>query len=71
MALGLSVACLTAGEASGESEGNDSNVFADSGVTRDCLREGRRTVREAVDSCDAERSSLSLSRELAIINALL
>ena len=51
--------------------GTDSRVFAESGVTRDCFREGKRTVREAVDSCEAERSSPSLSRELAMIIAVL
>ena len=38
---GIAVSCLSVldpGEASGDSEGNDSRVLAESGVTRDCFR---------------------------------
>ena len=59
------------GEASGEREGNDSSVLAESGVTKDCLREPARTVpdlREAVEICEADLSSLSLLLDSAMMN---
>ena len=58
------------GEPSGERDGNDSSVLAESGVTKDCLREPARTVpdlREAVDICDADLSSLILLLDSAMI----
>ena len=58
------------GEPSGERDGNDSSVLAESGVTKDCLREPARTVpdrREAVDICDADLSSLTLLLDSAMI----
>ena len=65
-------ACFRPGELSGESDGNDSRVFAESGVTKVCLREPARTVpdlREAVESCEADLSSLSLLLlEVAMLN---
>ena len=59
------------GEPSGERDGNDSSVLAESGVTKDCLREPARTVpdlREAVDICEADLSSLSLLLDSAMMN---
>ena len=44
---------LVPGEGSGESEGNDSSVFADVGVTSECFRVAALVVvgfRELVDS---------------------
>lgn len=58
------------GEPSGERDGNDSSVLAESGVTKDCLREPARTVpdlREAVDICEADLSSLSLLLDSAMM----
>jgi len=52
------------GDASGDSDGNDSSVLADVGVTSDCFREPARPVpvlRDDVEIWDAVRSSLPLS----------
>lgn len=61
---GLATNCVgdfAPGEASGDSEGKDSRVLAEVGVTRECLRDPILTVldlREAVDSWEAARSRL-------------
>lgn len=58
------------GETSGERDGNDSSVLAESGVTKDCLREPARTVpdlREAVDICEDDLLSLSLLLDSAMM----
>ena len=66
LGLGLATSCLSCfkalGEISGDSEGNDSSVLADVGVTRDCFRERILTVldlREAVDIWEEVRSRLA------------
>lgn len=46
------ISCFVPGEASGDSEGNDSRVLAEFGVTKDCLRDLDLTVldlREILD----------------------
>ena len=59
------------GDASGDKEGKDSRVLAELSllVIADCLREPARTMpdlREAVDSWEEERCSLSVSAVLAM-----
>ena len=70
-----SLACLASGDASGDSDGNDSRVLGVAAEANDWVLELVRMVpdlREAVDSCEDERSSLSLlDFELAIIGAAL
>ena len=63
LSFGLATSCLSCfnalGEISGDSEGNDSSVLADVGVTRECFRERALTVpdlREAVDIWEEVRS---------------
>ena len=70
LGFGLATSCFEAlGEISGDSEGNDSSVFADVGVTRDCFRERALTVadfREAVEIWEEVRSRLMSLLEPAI-----
>lgn len=49
------ISCFVPGEASGDSEGNDSRVFAEFGVTKDCLRDLGLAVldlRETLEICE-------------------
>ena len=63
---GLATRCLgdfAPGETSGESEGNDSRVLAEVGVTRECFRDpvlAELDFREAVDIWEEVRSKLPL-----------
>ena len=73
LGVGLATSCLSCfkalGEMSGDSDGNDSSVFADVGVTRDCFRERALTVldfREAVDIWEEVRSRFLSVLEPAI-----
>lgn len=73
LGFGLATSCLSCfealGEISGDSEGNDSSVLADVGVTRDCFRERALTVadlREAVEIWEEVRSRLLSLLEPAI-----
>ena len=73
LGFGLATSCLSCfealGEISGDSEGNDSSVLADVGVTRDCFRERALTVadlREAVEIWEEVRSKLLSLLEPAI-----
>ena len=60
--------CLASGDASGDSEGNDSSVFAVLSVDAECFLARRvADLREAVESCDDVRSSLSFPPELAMV----
>ena len=73
LGFGLATSCLSCfealGEISGDSEGNDSSVLAEVGVTRDCFRERALTVadfRDAVEIWEEVRSRLTSLLEPAI-----